>query len=205
MAGIAATYISATSFSFSGTDYTTECMYGRRLNCDCGVDGDKIVTVSSSVWSDPLTTVTVIPIVSESLTNNLESVRFGVGIGEVGSVGTIKTMTLTVDDASAVFGNALYLEDDFHYERCDADAAITMPCTAIALESGAGSKNVLLEGPIYNTDWDWTDGNIYVSTTVGALTQSPPAGSGDQVQIVGYALDADTMFFLPNSTIVEIA
>lgn len=204
MAGLTATYVSATSFTVA-TDYTDELMYGRRLNCDCGVDGDKIAVVGSSSYGAPNTTVTLIAANSTAITANLDSIRFGPGAGELGSVGTIKTMTRTVDDAAAVFGNALYCAGDFNYERCDADAAATMPCTCLALESGDGSKNTLLEGIIYDATWDWSAGAIYVSTTVGELTQPAPSGSGDQVQIVGYALDADTMYFLPNSTIVEIA
>jgi len=114
-------------------------------------------------------------------------------------------ITATVDDASALFGNALYCAADFHYERCDANAAATMPCCALALESGAGSKKILLIGQISNSSWDWSTGNIYVSATTGELTQTAPSSSGDQVQIVGFALSADTIFFNPNLTLVEVA
>jgi len=87
MAGITAVYISATSFSFAGTDYTDECMYGRKLLCDCGVNGDKVVTVDSSSWNSNITTVTLIAANSAAITANLESVRFGPGMGTLGSVG----------------------------------------------------------------------------------------------------------------------
>jgi hypothetical protein len=116
-----------------------------------------------------------------------------------------KTATVTVDDASAVFSSALYIAADFNYDRCDADDAGTMPCVVLALEAGAGSKLVLREGQICNTDWNWSTGVIYVDTTTGGLTQTPPSGSGDSVQIVGYAMSADTMYFDPDSTVVVIA
>ena len=114
-------------------------------------------------------------------------------------------INVTVDDASVAFGNPLYCADDFNYERCDADTTATMPCVALAVETGAGSKMVLLEGQICNTTWDWSAGPIYISLTTGALTQTIPSGTGDQVQIVGFALSADTMYFRPDSTVVEIS
>ena len=61
-------------------------------------------------------------------------------------------------------------------------------------------------GQICNTAWNWTLGkDIYVSTTVGTLTQTAPAASQNHVQIVGYALSADTIYFNPEYGTVEIA
>jgi len=114
------------------------------------------------------------------------------------------TISVTVDDASAVFGNPLYCAADFHYERADANATGTMACSCMALESGAGTKLVLLEGQICDTDWTWTAGPIYVSGTTGAMTQTAPAVSGDQAQRIGFALSADTIYFKPDSTVIEI-
>jgi hypothetical protein len=113
-------------------------------------------------------------------------------------------MTVTVDDSSTVFGNTLYCADDFHYERCDADSTTTMVCKCLALESGAGAKKVLLSGQICDTSWTWSAGDIYVSLTIGELTQTLASGTGDQVQIIGGALSVDTIYFQPDSTIVEI-
>ena len=114
-------------------------------------------------------------------------------------------MTVTVDDANAAFGNALYCAADFHYERADATASGTMPCRMLALESGAGSKKVLLRGQICNTSWNWSVGDIYVSTTTGELTQIPPSSSGEMVQIIGHALSANTMFFDPDTSTIVIS
>ena len=119
-----------------------------------------------------------------------------------------KTATVTVDDASAAFGNCLYLAADFHYERAKADSDSTMPVTALALESGAGSKTVLKRGQICNTSWNWSAGAIYASPdTTGGFTQDPDDfdTTGHQAQIVGYALSADTMWFEPELILIEIA
>jgi len=120
-------------------------------------------------------------------------------------------MTLTIDaGASPAFGSALFMAADGELEDADADAGTTMPCVALALSTSKGAQPVHIWGPIRNDAWNWTVGPgeaglIFVSTTTGALTQTQPAGSGDRVQCVGWAITADIMFFMPNMAMVEIA
>ena len=116
-----------------------------------------------------------------------------------------EVITVDIDDASAAFGTPMCIGADFGWDRTDADAAATMPCRGVALESGTGNKKVLLSGQICNTAWNWSNGDVYVSTAIGTFTQTAPTGSGDQVQAVGYALSADTIFFDPDGTVVEVA
>lgn len=115
--------------------------------------------------------------------------------------------TLTVDVNATGIGAALYVASDGNLEEADADAAATMPCVAVALETGIGSKQVLLQGFVRNDAWNWASVGqpVYVSTTAGAFTQTPPGGTGDQVQVVGVALTADIIYFRPDLTLVEIA
>jgi hypothetical protein len=76
----------------------------------------------------------------------------------------------------------------------------------MALESGTGSKKVLLEGQICNTSWNWNAGFLYLDTaTAGGMVQSAPSGTGDQVVVLGWALSADTIFFRPSLVLVEHA
>ena len=134
------------------------------------------------------------------LGGNLDLNNYNIDYGSILTIsGTYegKIMTITVDDVSTVFGNPLYIESDFHYHRADADSSTSMPCRALSLESGNGSKKILLEGQVCNTDWNWNRGDVYVSTISGALTQTYPTGDGDQIQIVGWALSANTMYFKP--------
>ena len=101
------------------------------------------------------------------------------------------------------------MASDGHYETCDADLTTKMPCVALSTDTGTGSaKTVILPNSfIYDTTWNWTvgavNGLIYVSTA-GTLTQTPPSGSGDQVQVVGYAVHANKMFFNPSYNIVQV-
>jgi len=112
----------------------------------------------------------------------------------------------TIDANDTGFGAALYIASDGNYKEAAADAAATMPCVALALERGTGSKRIMLQGFLSNDDWTWTPGGlIYVSpNTPGALTQTIPSTSGQQVQIVGYATSANTIYFDPNLMLIEI-
>ena len=102
-------------------------------------------------------------------------------------------------------GSAFYMASDGSFEEANANNSSTMPCTALALETGVGAKKVLLLGFIRKDAWDWTPGNmLYVSTISGILTQTTVSGSGDQVQIVGFATHADRIYFNPQYVITEV-
>jgi hypothetical protein len=121
--------------------------------------------------------------------------------------GLIAPMQVDVNDNG--FGTPLYVASDGNLEMADATTSGTMPCIAMALETGTGTKNCLLVGVIRNDSWDWnlggTNGMIYVSTSAGGLTQTLVSGTGEQVQIVGYALHSDIMYFNPQLPMVELA
>jgi hypothetical protein len=52
----------------------------------------------------------------------------------------------------------------------------------------------------------WTiGGRVYLSTTDGLLTQTPPAVPGNAVQILGVAVAADILHFVPQLFMVEVS
>ena len=115
------------------------------------------------------------------------------------------TRLATVDANATGIGACLVISTDGNYDEADADASTTAPCTAMALEAGTGAGlKVLLQGIIrQDTLFNFTLGDgvsnlVYLHTTTGAVTQTAPVGAGDQVQIVGYVIDADTMYFDPS-------
>jgi len=69
------------------------------------------------------------------------------------------------------------------------------------------NRGMLLRGYIYNSSWNWTSigGELYLSTTQGEITQTQPTGSGDIVRIVGYAINADLIYFNPSQDWIELA
>ncbi len=109
---------------------------------------------------------------------------------------------------SVTIGQVLYIKSDGKFWKAKADSITTMECNALAngSVSANASGNFLLRGVIRNDSWTWTiGGKLYVSAaTAGALTQTRPATTGNQVQIVGYALSATVIYFSPDSTFVEV-
>ncbi|MCK5659515.1 MAG: hypothetical protein KAH96_06540 [Alphaproteobacteria bacterium] len=113
---------------------------------------------------------------------------------------------VTVDVNAYGIGAALYIAADGHYEEADADAAATMPCVAIALEAGTGTKKVLFFGVMRNDTWTFTPGGaVYVSTTAGTFSTTAPTGTGKQVQKAGTAITADILLFNPSPDLIELA
>ena len=97
---------------------------------------------------------------------------------------------------------AVYLDGSSTWQLADANGTNTYPARglAVAAYSSSNAAIILKEGTVRNDSWSWTPGGtIYLSTTAGGLTQTQPATSGDKVQAVGYALDADRAYFDFNS------
>lgn len=106
--------------------------------------------------------------------------------------------------ASQTQYNAVYMKSD-GWAAAKADAYTTLPAIGIILETGTGSKKVLVKGIVKNTSWSFTQGQrIYVSAaTAGAITSTAPTTTGQLVQIIGIALAADTIYVCPDTTCVE--
>lgn len=120
--------------------------------------------------------------------------------------GSGQTSLRTVDVNATGISAALFVASDGNLEEADATDDTAMPCSALALEAGTGSVEILRQGYMRNDSWSWTPGGmLYVSTTAGALTQTPPNGSGEMVQIVGVAESATVIFFNPEYTMIEVA
>lgn len=116
------------------------------------------------------------------------------------------TAIMTVAANATGIGAALYMTAAGELEEADADAAATMPIIALALETGTGSKKVLLQGFLRNDAWSWTAGDLlYGSTTTGAMTHTAPSGTGDQVQVLGVATHAYRVYFKPDLALIEVA
>jgi hypothetical protein len=95
------------------------------------------------------------------------------------------------------------------WELADADGAGLFPAAGIAAAAYVDTDPavVIQEGYVRNDAWAWTpDAPIYLSAaTPGALTQTAPVGSGDNVQIVGWAETADVAYFKFDNNYVTLA
>jgi len=87
----------------------------------------------------------------------------------------------------------------------DADTG-TKNILGLALGTSPTSDGILLNGIYHSASHGFTVGlPLYISTTGGEMTTTAPSGSGDYVRVVGYAIDANHIYFCPDNTWVEIA
>jgi hypothetical protein len=112
-------------------------------------------------------------------------------------------ITVTVDTNAVGVGAPLFIAADGHFDTAEAGDNTTSPAVVLALETGTGSKKVLLHGIMRNDGWDWTTGPgdaslIYLHTTTGQLIQTKPSGADEVIQPVGWALSDDCIYFCPS-------
>lgn len=122
---------------------------------------------------------------------------------------------VTVDTVgeNVAAGQVLYMKADGKYWLAKGDAVATMPGKVLAMGTilADAAGKLLHLGYFRHDAWDFTMGNgtanlLYVDKTTGGLvTQTPPAAAGDQVQVVGYCVTADIIFFNPCLELVEIS
>lgn len=98
---------------------------------------------------------------------------------------------------------SVYLDSSSTWQLTDADAAATSSgMIGLATEAGtaANPMKTLLPGSFARNDaWNWTPGGtLYLSTTAGALTQTQPSGTDDVIRVVGWAVNADVIFWSPS-------
>jgi hypothetical protein len=125
------------------------------------------------------------------------------------------TIALTAHENMGAIGALGFINSSGEVALTDADAAATMPgCVMATAATLADASGVfLLPGSVIHLHTlapAWTVGGlVYAGSgagphTPGALNQTPPAGDSDIVQIVGVALAADILLFIPSLVTVEV-
>ena len=88
--------------------------------------------------------------------------------------------------------------------QAGASAAQGSYLLGFAIGTDPDVDGIMLQGVVAKGSHGLTPGApIYLSTTAGAMTNTAPTGNGEFVRIIGYALDADTIYFDPDKTFVE--
>ena len=110
------------------------------------------------------------------------------------------------------FWDLVYLSvTDSRREATDANSATTAWPVMLAMVISAWTDwnacTLLLQGIIradakFPTLTVWAP--VYVSTTTGEIQVAAPSGTWDIVRIVGYALNANEIYFIPDNTFIEI-
>jgi hypothetical protein len=110
------------------------------------------------------------------------------------------TVSLTAGE-NLSFGEVVYIKSDGKMWKADANAADTFPVTLMAAASisADASGNFLILGFARNDAWNWTvGGQLYLSTTAGAITQTMPTTTDDVIQHLGIATHANRIYFNPS-------
>lgn len=114
--------------------------------------------------------------------------------------GLIGTITRAGTYSAAL--QPIYLDSSFQGVAASAAAASTTP--VVAMNVHTASDYVLLYGKARNDLWSLTPGLVYLSTTTGGITQTPPSGSGQVVQVIGVAIAANQILFNPQQTLIVL-
>ena len=107
-----------------------------------------------------------------------------------------------------VVGDVLYFKSDGKVWKADANATSAYPAMGLAMTavSANATVEVLLYGIARDDTWAWTVGGVlYLSATVGTMTQTAPTGSGTRVQVIGVATHADRIFFNPSNDLITLS
>lgn len=108
--------------------------------------------------------------------------------------------------ATIALMDLVYLGSSSKWLLTDADAAATAGgvMLGICLDGGVDTDTttVALAGAFVRDDtWNWTPGApLYIDTaTPGAITATQPSGTDDVIRVVGFAVTADVIYFMPSS------
>lgn len=104
------------------------------------------------------------------------------------------------------FGDVGYVAANGKVELVDADSITTTGALVMATASVSSDDNAdfLILGVARDASWSWAPGGMIYATvtasTGNTLSQTPPSGTLDVIQIVGWALSATVMVFKPELT-----
>ena len=123
------------------------------------------------------------------------------------STGNTSGIILPIGSGSVVGGKFYYFAG-LSWSQTDADnESSSKGLIAYAKSSGTPSANrMLVSGIIYKASHGFVIGTpLYLSTNPGDLQATAPSGPNDVARVVGYALDANHIFFRPDNTWVKIS
>jgi hypothetical protein len=122
------------------------------------------------------------------------------------------TITLTSTETQAI-GDAVQIDSSGHAHLGKADtighaSAVLLAAAAV---SGSAASTYLLPGGTLKlaSSPSWTAGGLVYLTITGTtgntLSQTPPSATNNSIQVLGVALAADTILFMPSLVQVEHA
>lgn len=98
---------------------------------------------------------------------------------------------------TASIGDPVYLDDTAgEWLLADADLAGAWPARGVACNTGTDGSAaiVMVLGVMRHDAWSFTEGQTLYLSDTGTISGTAPVGSGDCIQIVGFALSDDEAF-----------
>ncbi len=114
-------------------------------------------------------------------------------------------VTDIVAGESLAFGNIVYLKSDGKWWKATNTAIATTGLIGFVLESKSADEatKVLLRGFVRDDDYALTVGGVIYLGASGAITQTAPSTEDYVIQVLGYALHADRLYFNPSYDRIE--
>jgi hypothetical protein len=119
---------------------------------------------------------------------------------------------VTAGTALAFGDVAYYAVADSKWEKTDADAEATAGPVKIGIVIEAAAEDatatVMYRGKIREDDWNWATvgAPLYLDTaTAGGMTLTAPSGTDDVVRVVGHVIDANQIWFDPDTSYITLA
>ncbi len=105
---------------------------------------------------------------------------------------------------SSAVGDLVFMGSAGKWLEVNADAVATCKgLIGIALEAKTDTQamKVALPGSMVRLDaWNWTVGaTLYAGETLGAIQEAIPTGADAIIKVIGFAVSADVIFFMPSS------
>lgn len=209
----------------SGNIYTPGNIVGTNISASyiSGADAafDYLTLGSGSLGAVTATQLTVYPEISEQsyiydLDTSLLTIDMLFYDDLTGRAGYARSGLVRMDVAGEPmdFGTLCYKAADGKFYISKNTDESTLPAVAMAAEDADLADETiefLLQGNAYWDHWTWTVGAvIYTGTTpTGSVFVPPtyikPTDPGAFVQMVGFVIDENTIYFNPNYTYIEIA
>lgn len=200
--------LGGTLATLAGTEaFTNKTYNGNTFTAGTGVltiAAAKTLTVNNTITmaGTDATTMTY-PSTSQTIAGLSAVQTFSAKINQIAAIpasadDTYEGTAITGRNAAATLTiwQTVYMTSAGTWGVADANGAGTYPCRGLVTAGVAsGAAAVVLDDGVARHDaWTWTiGGDIYMSGTAGALTQTAPAVSGDKVQRIGYALSATSI------------